>query len=337
MDLKNDFKQLYKASQKSALKKSLFYSLFISFSTLFVTSFVFWILNVKEYWIAFIAFSFVFILSLVLLYILFKPNEKKFARELDSLGLKQRAITMYEYQNDDSLMARVQRQNAVEHITKVNKGLIKFVVPTFLLVVTITAVVLGFGSTTVSALSAKGIIKNGKETIRQVVPALVSEYDVKYIAKGNGSINGDTIQVVKEGQDASAVIAVAQDGYVFLAWSDGNKNPYRHDREINKNIEVYATFVTVEQYLELVKDPGKPITLGEPGNSNRPGQEGESGGDENDPRSKESNMVIDGDTYYGDETLDQYASQAIDDMSQDGDLDEGSKEIANDYFDTIEK
>ena len=336
MDLKNDFKQLYKASQKSAFKKSLFYSLFISFSTLFVTSFVFWILNVKEYWIAFIAFAFVFILSLVLLYTLFKPNEKKFARELDSLGLKQRAITMYEYQNDDSLMARVQRQNAVEHITKVNKGLIKFVVPTFLLVLTITAVVLGFGSTTVSALSAKGIIKNGKETIRQVVPALVSEYDVKYIAKGNGSINGDTEQVVKEGENASGVLAVAEDGYVFIAWSDGNKNPYRQDTNVTKNIEVFATFVTVDEYLELLKDPGKPETLGEPGKNERPG-EGDGGGDNSDPRTEARNMVLDGETYYGDETFDQYHNDAIDSMSQDGGLDDGSKEIADDYFDTIEK
>ena len=337
MDLKKDFKDLYKASQETALKKSFFYSLFISFTSLFITSFVFWIVNVKQYWIAFIVFGVVFASLFVSLYFAFKPNDEKFAKELDALGLKQRVITMYEYQNEDSLMARIQRQNAVEYVGKVNKTSIKFVVPAFLLVLTITAIVLGVSSTTVSTLSAKGVIKNGRDTIRQVVPALISEYDVKYNAKGNGTIKGETTQVVKEGQDASAVIAVPQDGYVFLAWSDGSKNPYRHDREINKNIEVYATFVTVEQYLELVKDPGKPITLGEPGNSNRPGQEGESGGDENDPRSRESNMVIDGDTYYGDETLDQYASQAIDDMSQDGDLDEGSKEIANDYFDTIEK
>ena len=165
MDLKKDFKDLYKASQKTALKKSFFYSLFISFTSLFITSFVFWIVNVKQYWIAFIVFGVVFASLFVSLYFVFKPNDEKFARELDSLGLKQRVITMYEYQNEDSLMARIQRQNAVEHVGKVNKTSIKFVVPAFLLVLTITAVVLGFGSTTVSALSAEGVIKNGRDTI----------------------------------------------------------------------------------------------------------------------------------------------------------------------------
>ena len=56
-----------------------------------------------------------------------------------------------------------------------------------------------------------------------------------------------------------------------------------------------------------------------------------------DPRNETRNMIVDGDTYYGDEVFDQYYNDAIDSMSQDSGLDDGSKEIANDYFDTIEK
>ena len=337
MDFKNDFKHLYKASQKTALKKSLFYSLFISFSALFVISLSFWIFNVKMYWIAFVSFGVIFIAITIVLYMLFRPNEKKFARELDSLGLKQRAITMYEYQDDDSLMARIQRQNAIEHVEKVDRKLIKFAIPTLLLVFTIAAIVFGVGSSTVSALSAYGIIKNGKDAIREVVPALVSEYDVKYVSKGNGYINGETEQVVKDGEDAMPVIAVPSEGYVFLSWSDGNKNPYRHDTKITKNIEVFATFVTIDEYLELLKDPGKPETLKEPIGRPQEGDDGDPSQGPNNPRDDERNMVVDGETYYGDETFNQYLDQALDDMAQDGTLGDGSKEIANDYFDTIEK
>ena len=249
MNLKKDFKNLYNAYVKHAIKKSLFYSLVISFTALFITSFVFWIVNVKEFWIAFIGFAVLEGLTFTLFYMIFKPNDEKFAKELDSLGLKQRAITMYEYQNDDSLMATIQRQNAIEHISKVDKGLIKFAIPTLLLVLTISAIILGLGSTTVSVLSSKGIIKNGRDTIRQVIPQAVPEYDVKYIAKKNGTIEGDMEQVVKEGHDATYVIAIPDDGYVFLSWSDGVKNPYRHDTNVIKNIEVSATFVTVDEYL----------------------------------------------------------------------------------------
>ena len=336
MDIKNDFSDLYKASVKSALKKALFYSLFISFSTLFVVSLSFWIFNVKQYWIAFIAFGVIFALLSVLLFLKFKPDEKDFYRELDSLGLKQRAITMYEYQNDDSLMATIQRQNAIEHISKVDKGLIKFAIPTLLLVLAISAIILGVGSTTVSALSANGIIKNGRDTIKQVIPQVVPEYDVKYIAKKNGTIEGAKEQVVKEGEDATYVIAIPDDGYVFISWSDGNKDPYRHDTNVTKNIEVYATFVTVDEYLELTKDPGAPVVPRELGNSSDSG-DGSGGDSQGDGKNEARNQIIDGKTYYGDETFDQYLEQALDSMSQDADLSDESKSLVDDYFDTIEK
>ena len=57
MNYKKDFKNLYNAFLKNAIKKSLFYSLFISFAVLFVISFTFWIVDVKQFWIAFIVFG----------------------------------------------------------------------------------------------------------------------------------------------------------------------------------------------------------------------------------------------------------------------------------------
>ena len=143
MNYKKDFKNLYNAFLKNAIKKSLFYSLFISFAVLFVISFTFWIVDVKQFWIAFIVFGALEAILFSVFFYFFRPTDKKFAKELDSLGLEQRVITMYEYQDDDSLMAKVQRENAIEHINKFDSKLLKLVIPVILLAFMISSCVLG--------------------------------------------------------------------------------------------------------------------------------------------------------------------------------------------------
>ena len=337
MDIKQEFNSLYKSYVKNAIKRSLFYSLVISFTALFITSFIFWIVNVKEFWIAFIGFGVLEAILFTTLFLIFKPNDVKFARELDSLGLKQRVITMYEYQNDDSLMATIQRQNALEHVEKVDKKLLRFVAPVLLIVFMISAIVLGVSASTVSVLSATGVIKSGKDTINDLIPTTVQSYNINYSAKKGGRIEGELNQVVKEGENASSVIAISDHGYIFISWSDGVRDPYRKDVNVSKNLDLFASFVTIDEYLEMLKDPGEPEVPEEPASGAIPiPQQGE--GDENAPQRYDDNSkIIDGETYYGEGVYDAYFQDMLDLLSQDTEMSGDVKKIINDYFDTIEK
>ena len=337
MDLKKDFKSLYSASIKRAVKKSLFYSLIISFTALFITSLVFWILNVKQFWIAFVGFAVLEAITFTIFYLIFKPNEEKFARELDSLGLKQRVITMYEYQNDDSLMANVQRQNAIEHVGKVDKKLLRFVVPVLLLVFMISAIVLGVSASTVSVLSATGVIKSGKDTINDLIPTNIPSYTINYQAKKGGVIDGELTQVVKEGEDAASVIAISDHGYIFISWSDGVRDPYRHDINVSKNMDLFASFVTIDEYMEMMKDPGEPEVPEEPAAGAIPIPQAGEGDDEAPQRYDDNSQIIDGETYYGEGVYDAYFSDMLDQLAQDSEMSDDTKKVINDYFDTIEK
>ncbi len=70
----------------------------------------------------------------------------------------------------------------------------------------------------------------------------VKTYTVRYNNSVGGVIDGAKLQTVKEGEDASPVSAVPDEGYVFIGWSDGYKNNIRQDKEIRSNIFVNAIF-----------------------------------------------------------------------------------------------
>ena len=337
MNIKNDFKNLYNAYIKNAIKRSLFYSLIISFTALFITSLVFWIVNVKQFWIAFIGFGVLEIILFTVLFLIFKPSDIEFARELDSLGLKQRVITMYEYQNDDSLIARIQRENAIEHVNKVDTKLLKFVAPMVLLIIMISSIVLGLSASTVSVLSATGIIKSGRDTINDLIPTSTQTYNVNYSFKRGGTIDGELNQVVKEGEDASAVIAKSEHGYIFISWSDGVRDPYRHDVNVSKDLELFASFVTIDEYMEMMKDPGEPEVPEEPASGAIPIPKPGEGDDEAPQRYDDNSQIIDGETYYGESVYDAYFQDMLDQLAQDSEMSSDTKKIINDYFDTIEK
>ena len=337
MNIKKDFKNLYDTFLKNAIKKSLFYSLFISFVVLFIISLTFWIVDVKEFYIAFIVFVVVEGLLFTLFFLRFKPDEKKFSRELDSLGLEQRVITMYEYQDDDSLMAKIQRENAIEHVNKFDSKLLKFVAPVLLLTLLISACVLGVSASTVSVLSATGVIKSGRETIHNIIPTEDTYYSVTYSAKKGGIVEGELAQSIKEGSDASPVIAIASHGYIFVTWSDGVRDPYRKDISVNKTIDVFASFITIDEYMEMMKNPGEPEIPEEPEQGNIPIPKDEGDGDPTMQRYDENAQIIDGETYYGESVFDGYQQDMIEALAIDTEMSGDTKKIINDYFDTIEK
>ena|GEM_PF-2218974 len=65
---------------------------------------------------------------------------------------------------------------------------------------------------------------------------------VSYLALDGGTIYGEAEQTIRHGQNATAVTAVADDGFEFIRWNDGLITPTRHDTNITARITVVAEF-----------------------------------------------------------------------------------------------
>ncbi|HIU61013.1 MAG TPA: InlB B-repeat-containing protein, partial [Candidatus Stercoripulliclostridium merdigallinarum] len=73
----------------------------------------------------------------------------------------------------------------------------------------------------------------------KVIPTTLT---VTYIAGEGGSIDGDLVQQVIAGQDATTVRAVPNAGYEFVRWTDGYPEEERRDRNISKTTTLQAVF-----------------------------------------------------------------------------------------------
>jgi hypothetical protein len=70
----------------------------------------------------------------------------------------------------------------------------------------------------------------------------INEYILSYAAGANGSITGETYQIVEHGENASGVFAIPESGYHFVAWSDGVTDNPRTDTNVEGNIDATAEF-----------------------------------------------------------------------------------------------
>ncbi len=70
----------------------------------------------------------------------------------------------------------------------------------------------------------------------------IKSYTLTYLSDGNGSLIGDTVQVVTHGGDGSAVEAIPNPGYIFIGWSDGLDSNPRTDQDVTGNVTVMAGF-----------------------------------------------------------------------------------------------
>ncbi len=67
-------------------------------------------------------------------------------------------------------------------------------------------------------------------------------YQLNFIASIGGSIEGDVSQSVNKGEDATAVTAKADAGYVFIQWSDGSVAATRTEVGVEADKTVCAIF-----------------------------------------------------------------------------------------------
>ncbi len=70
----------------------------------------------------------------------------------------------------------------------------------------------------------------------------INYYTLKYSAGQHGSLTGDTDQSVEYGGSGTQVIAVPDENYHFVKWSDGKVASYRTDTNVTENKTVTAEF-----------------------------------------------------------------------------------------------
>lgn len=90
-----------------------------------------------------------------------------------------------------------------------------------------------------------------------------NSFNVKYgvTLSEQGFIQGNCEQIVNKGENSTKVMAVANEGYRFLMWNDGRKNPTRYDRNIEKDLHVWALFERIddegwysEEYMKKLRE-----------------------------------------------------------------------------------
>ena len=179
--------------------------------------------------------------GVVLYFAKFRPSLEDLAKRVDRLGLEERMVTMLQLQEDDSLIARLQRENAKEHLQDVQDRKLRMRLPKSVIALMVVALILGTGMTTVVALAEEGVIPPGAELIDPEDP--LAEYlAISYVAGEGGEIEGETDQLLLPGEDGTPVVAVAEDGWVFVGWDDGFDNPERQATDVTSGAVYTATF-----------------------------------------------------------------------------------------------
>ena len=178
---------------------------------------------------------------MILYFAKFRPSVEELARRVDRLGLEERMVTMLQLQNDDSLIARLQRENAKEHLQDAQDKQLRLRMPRAVIALMVVALILGGSMTTVLALSEEGILPPGTELIDPTDP--MEEYlAITYMAGEGGEIEGETDQLLLPGEDGTPVVAVAEDGWVFVGWDDGVDTPERQALGVTSGAVYVANF-----------------------------------------------------------------------------------------------
>ena len=332
--------------KQSVLRSGLF-GLLIGLTVAFVTALVSWFFGYDGgLWLSIGLLVGVSAISGVALYFLkYRATDVFVARRVDMLGLKERIVTMMELEGEESFMAQRQREDAEEQLKTVSPKQLKFRMTRKAIATIAAAAVIAPAMMVVCELAAQGILNSGMEIINpnaNAVPEILVIYEVDD-DKG-GYIDGAEDQVILLGEKTEPVYAVANDGWVFVGWSDGLTDPYREGDVVEEDTIFIAFFEEIEGD-DNGNGNGNGSGNGEgqgqgngdgngagdmpgsgKGNGNGSGKgegvgegkgEGESEGDGKGEgaggKYKESNRVYDGNTAYGD-VFDESRSEAMEDL-----------------------
>lgn len=372
------FAQYYKRMVREGILTAAAYGLMIGAGAVFAAALACWLLHVGTIFLPLAVGAAVFLISAVLLYSLkFHPSDRDIARRIDRMGLEERTVTMLGLSKDESYMARVQRADTRERVEAVDRKQIRTAFPLLRLktwaVFTLCAVLMmSAGMVTVMGLTDSGVLPSP-----DILPTNEDRqtfFTVTYLTEGDGDILGEMEQAVPAGTDAQTVVAMPADGWVFVKWSDGVKDPARTDRALSEDLEVTAVFEEIADGGDgedgddsanddeagddkNVPDDNKTDGSSAAGSNGGEGGEGNDSGDKGDGNGKgdggqqgdgkgngrgdgagggwsEGNQIIDGKINYRD-VYDSYYDQAMEIIRNGGELPDYLKEFIEKYYGSI--
>ena len=378
MNLKQMMKKHYLRLILEAVMKSALVGLAIGFGANFLVALLSWIFSFGGIWLAIGIGMGAWLVSGVLFYFLkFKPTLTNTAERMDRLGLEERMITMVELEADQSYIASVQRENAKASLAHIEGRKIKFRIPKAAICFAVIAAVLGSSMTTVKGLSDSGELPSFDEIIED--DPYANYIAVTYAVDDGGYIEGETDQLIEPGSSTTPVIAVADDGWVFVGWDDGNADLERYETNVTQDLYFIALFEEIgeseggadgdgngsndgSQSAEGDQAEDLPANGGANADSDQNGAQGsegdgsgskgesdggqgssdEQGEGKGDGKGQgaggkwdDSNMFLDGNTYYRGEDFERYYQEALEMFEQNGEIPPELREFFEAYYDSI--
>lgn len=338
MNAKTHFKKHYARLHREAVLKSFLHGLTVGLACGAVSLLALWFTKLNSILISALILAVATAISSVAFYFgKHRPTAIGSARRIDALGLEERVITMIELENEDSVIANHQREDANRALEELAPSLIKLRLSKKTAILLSLAGFFCVAALTLNVLSELGVVPDGNELIDDAVEQAQEVYvSVTYEVEEGGYIQGEADQLVLAGTHAETVRAVAEEGYIFVEWDDGYTDPERTDRNITSDIVFVAIFELIEEDGED-GDEGEDQPSDQPQESDRESSEGNP--DENASSSsntgakyEERNQIIDGKTYYR-EVLEIYKEILRERLEQDGDkLTEEEKAIIEAYL-----
>ncbi len=284
-----------------AVIKSAFCGLLIGFSANFLAALAAWIFDFEGIWIAIGIGAGIALISGVIFYFAkFRPTTQSIARRIDRLGLEERVVTMLELEHDESYIAMLQRENAKEHLSDVANKKIRMRFSKLLIAMTLVAAVVASGMTTIAGLAEEDVIPNFNEIINPEDP-LANYIAVSYVVEEGGEIQGVADQLLLPGEDTTPVVAVAEDGWVFVGWDDGYEQPERSEKNVQEEMVFTAIFEEILEGDGEGDGEGGQEQGGESGNEGDQADDVPGGSDANAQEGENGNQNSDGNAEGGDE------------------------------------
>ncbi len=322
MNIKEIFGKHYERLLVEGILKSTLIGATIALLINTVFAFLYWMLSFGSSWLgAVIGIPLGIAVGILLYFLRYRLTEQSVARRIDRCGLDERMITMVELSGDPSSIAQIQRADARDSLHALSEKTVKISISPFLIAVASVILALSILFTTLALLASGGKIPYGKDMLLQGADG---KFEVVYMTDGGGKIRGESSQSVGFGESTDFVRAVADDGWMFVFWDDGEKSPERREEGVSSNMVIKAVFKKIDNSDsdEDDSDSADDLPSGSVNEESGGGDSDQTGGEniKNDGEGngggkwQDRNQFIDGATYYRDylEFYYQYAMGVFD-------------------------
>lgn len=321
MNVKDIFHKHYRRLRAEGIIKSVMGGAGVCLAVHVVLAFLYWMFRFGSLWLGVIAGLPLGALSGVLLYFFkYRLTEKTVARRMDSYGLEERMITMVEFSGDSSHMAELQRADAMTNLENVPVKRVRVHISAASAAIVSALFVLSLSLSMLGVLSQAGNIPYGMDMFAQGTDGT---FEVVYTSGEGGRILGEMQQSVSHGDPTTVVRAVAEDGWIFVGWDDGEASPERSETSVSSDMLIKAVFEKIDNSDpdDDDSDEADDLPFGsvdeESGGSNSDelgGEEVKGDGQGGGAKWQDRNQFIDGATYYRDylEFYYQYATGIFD-------------------------